>query len=83
MIADGVSLKDILNNLCCSTDVEASSVIAAVLWMDPDGETPLAYPQYPCSTRSAAFLVDRELALVRLRESCLKMARWGLVPARL
>jgi hypothetical protein len=24
MIADGASLKDILNNLCCSIDVEAS-----------------------------------------------------------
>jgi GAF domain-containing protein len=38
MIADGASLKDILNNLCCSIDVEASSVISTVLLMDPDGE---------------------------------------------
>jgi formate hydrogenlyase transcriptional activator len=38
MIADGASLKDILNNLCCSIDVEASPVISTVLLMDPDGE---------------------------------------------
>jgi len=38
MIADGASLEDILNNLCCSIDVEASSVISTVLLMDPDGE---------------------------------------------
>jgi formate hydrogenlyase transcriptional activator len=38
MIADGASLKDILNDLCCSIDVEASPVIATVLLMDPDGE---------------------------------------------
>jgi formate hydrogenlyase transcriptional activator len=38
MIADGASLKDILNNLCCSIDLEASSVISTVLLMDPDGE---------------------------------------------
>jgi hypothetical protein len=38
MTADGASLKDILNNLCCSIDVEASSVISTVFLMDPDGE---------------------------------------------
>jgi hypothetical protein len=38
MIASGASLKDILNNLCCSIDVVASSVIATVLLMDPDRE---------------------------------------------
>ena len=38
MIADGASLKDILNDLCSSIDVEASPVIATVLLMDPDGE---------------------------------------------
>jgi PAS domain S-box-containing protein len=38
MIADGASLKDILNDLCCSIDVGASPVIATVLLMDPDGE---------------------------------------------
>jgi PAS domain-containing protein len=38
MIADGASLRDILNELCCSIDVEASPVISAVLLMDPDGE---------------------------------------------
>jgi len=38
MIADGASLKDILNNLCCSIDAEASSVMSTVLLMDPDGE---------------------------------------------
>jgi formate hydrogenlyase transcriptional activator len=38
MIADGASLKDILNDLCCSIDVEASPVISTVLLMDPDGE---------------------------------------------
>ena len=30
MIADGASLKDILNDLCCSIDVEASPVISTV-----------------------------------------------------
>jgi PAS domain S-box-containing protein len=38
MIADGASLKDILDDLCYSIDVEASSVISTVLLMDPDGE---------------------------------------------
>src|SRR5579864_314553 len=38
MIADGASLKDILNDLCCSIDVQASQVISTVLLMDPDGE---------------------------------------------
>jgi len=38
MIADGVSLKDILNDLCCSIDLQASPAISTVLLMDPDGE---------------------------------------------
>jgi formate hydrogenlyase transcriptional activator len=38
MIAGGASLKDILNNLCCSIDVAASPVISTVLLMDPDGQ---------------------------------------------
>src|SRR4029077_13025867 len=38
MIADGASLNDILNDLCCSIDVQASPVISTVLLMDPDGE---------------------------------------------
>jgi PAS domain S-box-containing protein len=38
MIADGASLKDILNNLCRSIDVEASPVISTVLLLDPDRE---------------------------------------------
>jgi GAF domain-containing protein len=38
MIADGASLKDTLNDLCCSIDVQASPVISTVLLMDPDGE---------------------------------------------
>jgi len=38
MIADGASLKDILNDLCRSIDVVASPVISTVLLMDPDGE---------------------------------------------
>jgi PAS domain S-box-containing protein len=38
MIADGASLKDILDNLCRSIDVEASPVISTVLLLDPDGE---------------------------------------------
>jgi hypothetical protein len=38
MIADGASLKDTLNYLCCSIDLEASLVISTVLLMDPDGE---------------------------------------------
>src|SRR5580704_17942042 len=38
MIADGASLKGILNDLCSSIDVEVSPVISTVLLMDPDGE---------------------------------------------
>ena len=37
MIADGASLKDILNELCCSIDIEASPVISTVLLMDRTG----------------------------------------------
>jgi len=38
MIADSASLGHILNELCCSIDVEASPLISTVLLMDPDGE---------------------------------------------
>jgi PAS domain S-box-containing protein len=38
MIADGASLKEILDDLCHSIDVVASPVIATVLLMDADGE---------------------------------------------
>lgn len=38
MIADGGSLKEILNDLCTSIDVEISPVISTVLLMDADGE---------------------------------------------
>ena len=38
MIADGESLKDILNDLCRSIDLEASPAISTVLLMDSDGE---------------------------------------------
>ena len=38
MIADGANIKDILNELCSSIDVEVSPVISTVLLMDPDGE---------------------------------------------
>jgi PAS domain S-box-containing protein len=38
MIADGADLRDILNELCRSIDLEASPVISTVLLMDPDGE---------------------------------------------
>jgi formate hydrogenlyase transcriptional activator len=38
MIADGASLKEILDNLCHSIDVVASPVISTVLLMDADGE---------------------------------------------
>ena len=38
MIADGAGLRDILNELCRSIDVEASPVISTVLLMDPDEE---------------------------------------------
>jgi hypothetical protein len=34
MMANGSSLKDILNDLCCSIDVEASPVISTVLLID-------------------------------------------------
>src|SRR5579863_5590784 len=38
MIADGASLKEILDNLCHSIDAVASPVISTVLLMDADGE---------------------------------------------
>src|SRR5579862_6875703 len=38
MIADGASLKEILDDLCHSIDVVASPVISTVLLMDEDGE---------------------------------------------
>ena len=38
MIADGASLKEILDDLCHSIDVVVSPVISTVLLMDADGE---------------------------------------------
>jgi PAS domain S-box-containing protein len=38
MIADGAILRDILNDLCSSIDVEVSPVMSTVLLTDPDGE---------------------------------------------
>jgi hypothetical protein len=38
MIADGASLKDILNHLCSSVDVQVSPSATTVLLMDPDGK---------------------------------------------
>ncbi len=38
MIAEGASLKEVLDHLCCSIDIEASPVISTVLVMDPDGK---------------------------------------------
>ena len=34
MIASRESIKDVLNDLCCSIDVQASPVISTVLLMD-------------------------------------------------
>ena len=38
MITDGASLKDILNQLCSSIDVQVSPSVTTVLLMDPDGK---------------------------------------------
>jgi PAS domain S-box-containing protein len=38
MIADGASLKDILNHLCTCIDVQISPSVTTVLLMDPDGK---------------------------------------------
>ena len=38
MIADGASLKDVLNHLCSSIDVQASPSVTTILLMDPDGK---------------------------------------------
>jgi len=38
MIADGASLKDILNHLCSSIDVQVSPSVTTVQLMDPDGK---------------------------------------------
>jgi PAS domain S-box-containing protein len=36
MIADGASLKDVLNHLCSSIDAQASPSVTTILLMDPD-----------------------------------------------
>jgi PAS domain S-box-containing protein len=36
MIADGASLKDVLNDLCSSIDAQASPSVTTILLMDPD-----------------------------------------------
>ena len=38
MIAGGASLTDILNELCCTIDVQAHGTISTVLLMDPNGK---------------------------------------------
>ena len=38
MIADGASLKDVLNHLCSSIDSQVSPSLTTVLLMDPDGK---------------------------------------------
>jgi len=38
MIADGASLKDILDELCSSIDAQAPATISTILLMDPDGK---------------------------------------------
>src|SRR5215469_2903793 len=38
MIADGASLKDVLNHLCSSIDVQASPSVTTILLMDQDGK---------------------------------------------
>src|SRR6266571_1876002 len=38
MIADGASLKDVLNHLCSCIDVQVSPSVTTVLLMDPDGK---------------------------------------------
>jgi PAS domain S-box-containing protein len=38
LIADGASLKDILNHLCSSIDVQVSPSVTTVQLMDPDGK---------------------------------------------
>src|SRR6516225_1771656 len=37
MIADGASLKDVLDHLCSSIDAQVSPSVTTVLLMDPDG----------------------------------------------
>jgi formate hydrogenlyase transcriptional activator len=49
MIADGASLKDVLNHLCSCIDVQVSPSVTTVLLMDPDGKRlwPSAGPLAP------------------------------------
>src|SRR5262245_59082762 len=49
MIADGVSLTDILNHVCTSIDAEISPRFTTILLMDPDGKRlwPTAGPNVP------------------------------------
>src|SRR5215831_6395889 len=51
MIADGASLKDVLNHICSSIDVQVSPSVTTVLLMDPDGKR---------LWQSAGLLVPRE-----------------------
>jgi hypothetical protein len=49
MIAKGVRLADILEDLCATIDTQASNVISAVMLMDTDGMRlwPAAGPRLP------------------------------------
>src|SRR2546430_5809196 len=49
MIAGGVSLGDILTNLCSAIDAQSPDIISTVLLMDPDGQRlwPVAGPRMP------------------------------------
>jgi PAS domain S-box-containing protein len=38
MIADGASLKDVLNHLCSSIDAQVSPSVTTILLIDPDGK---------------------------------------------
>ena len=51
MIADGASLKDILNHLCSSIDVQVSPSVTTVQLMDPDGKRLWQSAGRPGSTR--------------------------------
>ena len=50
MIADGASLKDVLDQFCSSIDVQVAPSVTSVLLMDPDRKAPLAKWWAACPT---------------------------------
>jgi PAS domain S-box-containing protein len=55
MIANGVNLRDVLNDLCGAIDAHVPGVISTILLIDPDGKRlwPGAGPRFPVALKPA------------------------------